>query len=298
MNKKVIIFLLSLINFIHAGFLVDTLIKTDNSYVPIQFISDRNHITSFDSEINLIDTSELIHTFTMRASIYYHIHLANDSIICSENQKFYNPRLQKWIKAKDVSQESYFLDYYGNSIPCIKIDHIQSTKPIIFYEITLSKPHTYFVSKAQIFTHNVAPIVIGLSWALGEGIALTGAGVGLGALGLGLWQKFGNKKQISFAQIEHECVASSGGNTPDPDKNKDKLKNRRNKAERLANEMGFKEVKDYKFNSHGEKVFRKGDIEITLDRDSHNGGFWKMFKRKTYNRLGTYNQDLSTKIGK
>ncbi len=256
MNQKIILFLLGTINFIHTGFSADTLIKTDKSYVPIQFISNRNNIVSFDIETNLIDTNELIHTFTVCSSIYYHIHLGDNSIICSKNQTFYDPQLKKWIKAKDVSQESYFLDYYGNSIPCIRIDHIQSTQPRIFYEITLNKPHTYFVSKAQILTHNVVPIVIGLSWVLGEGVALTGAGVGLGALGLGVWQKFGKNKKITFAQIEQECMSSASGGAPDPDEN--------NKAENMyevfKNHPVGKELKKYstktKFYVKGQTVWK------------------------------------------
>lgn len=261
MNQKIIIFLLSAINFIRAGFPADTLIKTDKSYVPIQVISDRNNIVSFDSKTNLVNTNELIHTFTIHSATYYHIHLANDVITCSENQKFYNPRLKKWIKAKDINKKSYFLDYYGDSISCIRIDRIQSTQPIVFYEITLGEPHTFFVSESQILTHNVVPIVIGLSWAIGERIALTGAGVGLGALGLGLWQKFGKDKKITFAQIEQECMSSVGGGAPDPDEN--------NKAENMyevfKNHPVGKELKKHstktKFNVKGQTVWKaKNDI--------------------------------------
>ena len=153
------------------------------------------------------------------------------------------------------------------------------------------------MSKCQILAHNFAPIVIGLSWALGEGITLTGGGIGLGALGWGLWQKFGNNQKLTFAQIQQECINNTTGGAPDPD-DENSLKNRRKKAERLAKEMGFKEIKDYKFDSHGEKVFRKGNIEISLDKESHNGGFWKIFLKKTNNRLGTYNETLNIKIKK
>lgn len=238
MNQRIIIFLLSTINFIHAGFPANTLIKTDKSYVPIQLISDHNNIVTFDIESNFIDTNKVIHTFTIHTNTYYRIHTANDSITCSENQQFYDPRLQKWIKAKDISQKSYFLDCDGDSIPCIKIDHIQSDQPIVFYEISLNSPHTYFVSKSQILTHNVVPIVIGLSWAFGEGIALTGAGVGLGALSLGLWQKFGKEKKITFAQMQQEYAKGCAGGAPDPDDDKNRKKNSISKTE------FFEKIKD------------------------------------------------------
>ncbi len=164
--------------------------------------------------------------------------LIHTFIICSENQTFYDPQLKKWIKAQDISQKSYFLDYYGNSIPCIHIEQVQQSKPLILYEISLSKPHTFFVSKPEILTHNVVPIVIGLSWVLGEGVALTGAGVGLGALGLGVWQKFGKNKKITFAQKQQEYAKGCAGGAPDPDDDKNRKKNSISKTE------FFEKIKD------------------------------------------------------
>ena len=50
------------------------------------------------------------------------------------------------------------------------------------------------------------------------------------------------------------------------------------------------------FNSHGQQVFSNGKNFITRDIDSHNGGVWKMFNRHGQ-RIGTYNADLSIRIG-
>jgi filamentous hemagglutinin len=68
-------------------------------------------------------------------------------------------------------------------------------------------------------------------------------------------------------------------------------------ARKRAQELGFKEVKDAPFSSHGKPVFKKGDVYITPDRDMHKGGVWKMFDRRG-NRVGTYNADLSGLVGK
>jgi hypothetical protein len=69
-------------------------------------------------------------------------------------------------------------------------------------------------------------------------------------------------------------------------------------AKEAAKKLGYdKEAGDAPFNSHGNKVFTNGDKYITADRDGHSGGTWKMFD-KSGNRIGTYNADLTVKIGK
>jgi hypothetical protein len=44
-------------------------------------------------------------------------------------------------------------------------------------------------------------------------------------------------------------------------------------------------------------VYEKGNTQITLDRDGHNGGFWKMINKRTGERMGTYSKDLKIRIG-
>ena len=63
----------------------------------------------------------------------------------------------------------------------------------------------------------------------------------------------------------------------------------------VAQQLGFKKTNFY---SHGKSIFQKGNQFITIDGDSHNGGFWKMANsvenlssKKT--RLGTYDKNLN-----
>jgi hypothetical protein len=44
-------------------------------------------------------------------------------------------------------------------------------------------------------------------------------------------------------------------------------------------------------------VFEKGNIQISLDRTFHNGGFWKVINKITQRRLYTMNIDLTQLIG-
>ncbi len=238
MNRTYIILLLSIINVIHAGFSPETFIKTDTSFKPIEAISQREIILSFDLDKHLISNNTLLRSCIIYSHTYYRVHLEHDSITCSKNQKFYDPRLKQWVPVQEIDSESLFLDYYGNSIPCLDIEEIQSAESLPFYEITLNAPHTYFASQSHILTHNAFPIVVAFSWALGEGITLTGAGIGLGALGIGLWQKFEKNKKITFAQMQQEYTKGCAGGAPDPDDDKNRRRNSISKTE------FFEKIKD------------------------------------------------------
>jgi len=69
-------------------------------------------------------------------------------------------------------------------------------------------------------------------------------------------------------------------------------------ATELANSLGFKKTN---YRIHGQSIFQKGNLYITIDADSHCGGIWKMAdsvknlgSKKT--RMGTYDKFLN-KIG-
>ena len=64
----------------------------------------------------------------------------------------------------------------------------------------------------------------------------------------------------------------------------------------MASEMGWSETTDSPVKSHGQPVFKNGSQYISPDIDVHSGGTWKMFDR-VGNRVGTYNGDLSVRIG-
>ena len=66
-------------------------------------------------------------------------------------------------------------------------------------------------------------------------------------------------------------------------------------AKKIAKRLGFKKTNYY---SHGQTVFQKKNIYITLDLDSHNGGIWKMADSvknlgSKKRRMGTYDINLS-----
>jgi hypothetical protein len=70
-------------------------------------------------------------------------------------------------------------------------------------------------------------------------------------------------------------------------------------AHRKAIAMGFVKMNQ---RSSGEAIYRKGRRYISRDLDGHNGGAWKMGYvsdrlRNRTTRLGTYNKDLTQRVG-
>ncbi len=70
----------------------------------------------------------------------------------------------------------------------------------------------------------------------------------------------------------------------------------RSEARQLARKLGYTEISDPPFKAHGQPVFKSGNKYITPDKDVHKGGTWKMFDHKG-ERLGTFNDDLTRKVG-
>lgn len=109
---------------------------------------------------------------------------------------------------------------------------------------------------------------------------------------------FSENNKVPAAKINTGNI-SCGGSAPDPDdKNKPThtLRPITNKeADKAAEELGFEKTKYY---SRGKPVYRKGNRYISPDRDSHNGGFWKMADSvenlgSKVTRMGTYDRWLN-----
>lgn len=68
----------------------------------------------------------------------------------------------------------------------------------------------------------------------------------------------------------------------------------------LAKQLGFEKTR---MSTHGEPIYRNGKTFISPDADSHKGGIWKKATGSHENlkpaaRDGTYNEDLTERIGK
>lgn len=64
----------------------------------------------------------------------------------------------------------------------------------------------------------------------------------------------------------------------------------------MAANIGYEPTRKFRFNSHGEDVYKKGRTFITRDNTGHIGGTWKKFNDKG-KRLGTYSPKATTRLG-
>lgn len=268
-----------------------TLVKTLEGTIPIETISENSAIVTLDPHSHRFATSPAKHITSSTQITAYQITTTADILLCTQDQFFYDPIYEQWVPAKNISSDNHFLTSDLQIIPRQDIEKIKLNEPAIFYEITLEKPHTLFISQAKILTHNAAflavPILPTTFATISKICAIIGCITG------GILKYNSNNKH----KYQNPSIVNTAGSPNIPPEDQESLQVRRKRAKQIAHEMGFKEVKDYKFYSHGEKVFRKGNVEITLDRNTHKGGFWKMFRHKSMERLGTFNYDLSIKIG-
>jgi hypothetical protein len=121
-----------------------------------------------------------------------------------------------------------------------------------------------------------------------EGWRPGGAGGGMTAAEDGQWGSIGD--------AETRAAADASGNllSADVETGADEFGNTAKDAERL----GFQKTNA---RSHGQAVYKKGNLYITPDVDSHNGGVWKMASSirnlgSKSTRIGTYDGNLR-KIG-
>jgi len=181
----------------------------------------QSSIDAYDTNTNKITTTTIQGIIKRKAWLYYKITTSKDSIICTGTQLFYDAHDRKWIPAHRLSTKTIFLNSSLQMVACVNVEKVTADKSLNFYTLSLERPHTYFVSKDRILTHNVFPIAIGLTFAIGDGLALTGAGVGLGSLGIGLWQKWNNQKELKFAQIDNEVSQACHGGAPQDPNDRD-----------------------------------------------------------------------------
>lgn len=230
------LFLLSIYSSLFTGLIEKTVVLTPAGLLPIERLQLGNSVIASQEA-----STKIIAIKTNRVDKIYRFQIAQGEFYTSNDQLFYDPVAKAWIPAESFTTENMFLDKDSNHIPCLSI-YIYHENALPCYDLTLQFPHTFYVSEACILTHNFLPFAVGIAIAFGEGITITGAGFSLGALGLGLWKHFQNKKEIKLTNLEQEMQgACSGGSPEDPEKEdikytfKNGIFNNRNQHPKIGN---------------------------------------------------------------
>lgn len=76
--------------------------------------------------------------------------------VCSAEHLFYDAAKKAFIRADQLTAESRLLTRDGQTLPVISIEEYTSVQLVEVYDLILDSPHTFFCSKDQVLTHNMA----------------------------------------------------------------------------------------------------------------------------------------------
>lgn len=217
MLKSRSIFLTILLFFTHSNFpalIQGTLVKTPYGLVPIEQLCVGDVVLSLKD--NRVIENHVIAIVSRAISESYEITTPTSSLRVSPNQHFYDPEINQWIAASQITLHTKFLDANGNCSLCLSCNYIK--QEILVYELSLSSPHTFFITQAEIVVHNFAP-VIGISLSWGGKIAIESLVFGLGTLGIKFFKDQQQNTKIKIGTVEN-LSCGAGGNPEDPDKKK------------------------------------------------------------------------------
>ncbi len=164
-----------------GGITSDALVRTSRKkYKTVKFISSSDKILTFSGNI---DNPELKKSKT-EAIIKYEVkklisvETLSGMIRVRADKKFYDYYSEKWIAAKDLSEDNFLTcwdpesdEFYG--IAVLSLTKITLDSPIFLYSFLLKEDHAYFVidsSGNSILVHNVGGLMAAFfAWAAAGG---------------------------------------------------------------------------------------------------------------------------------
>jgi len=193
-----------------------TLVHTPLGLIPIEHLHVGDLVTSFKTN-NIITKTKITKIAKTIENSVFNFRTTAGTLYISEEQLFFDPLLQKWIKAKNFTRQNTLLDYDFNHINFLESNLLE--QKIEMYELSLESPHSFFISKSQILAHNFVvftPTITALPYA-----ASTIASIATG-LAIFLSKSFSRSSQKSNLCLCQNQQISTTPNPKDP-KNKRKL---------------------------------------------------------------------------
>lgn len=254
--KKIRFLLLSLFLYTNAllpSIIASTLIKTPHGCIPVENIAIGDTITTYSQKT--LSHAAVNHLTTATTSTLIAITTEKGTFYACPDQQFFDPILQQWIGAKDITTNNTFLDTQLKYCACLNVETIYASETKT-YRISTTSPHNFFVTEQELLTHNAFPVVIGLAWLFGEGLKFAGLTIGTTFLGSYVGMQLHNRQK----QKDQNCnlslhIIPCGNPCPDPDDDE----NNERKFNTISKSEFFKKVKnDYEHYKNGIYRRKKG----------------------------------------
>lgn len=270
--KSFLLFLLIFLNnsILPEGFMAGTLVKTKDSYIPIEQLKENTFITSYKFKNKVLLDSKITKIKKQNYKTCIKLIINGKEIISAPDHKFFCPlRKGCWIKAQDLQQDDFILRGIKDLVRIESINKLDCDTD--FYCLSIADNHNYFVSEQDVFVHNAIPIVIGTFWGF-EFVINVGIPALFGAVAYMINEATGNK-------FEKHKVVFTGGATGGLVLLATRAPGKPGKDE------GYEEPKRW----DGEKVRHKdggygypdnkGNVWIPSP-DGHGGGHWDVVDKK------------------
>lgn len=179
------------------GFVQGTLVKTPNGYVDIAELKIGDGVVCYDFNGSCVE-KPITDVIKKHTEMCIELVVNGEKIYVAPDQKFYLPREREWIEAKDLVSGHVLLSHCATFFTVDDLRHIFLDEDV--YDVTVKDFHNFCVSRHDIHVHNFFPLIaIGITWTIGEGIAIAG-GIGFGAaiVGTALYQSSKNARPHTF----------------------------------------------------------------------------------------------------
>ena len=245
------------------GFLTGTLVKTKNSFLPIEQLQINDEVVCFDL-VNSYTIRPILYITTEIIDSYIQININGTNLNLAPGQKVYLAEEKQWIEAQQLTTNQILLAYNMQQVSIDSIALINETVQV--YKVTVTEYHTFCVSSVGIIAHNFFPLIaLGIGFAFGTGavectLGIT-AGIGIlgSIIGLAASKQIGkhNKNNIT-PTINSIDSCTPGGSPQGPKKrNTDKAANMYEVFENHPIGQTLKKsLEPTKHNAQGQKIWR------------------------------------------
>lgn len=129
--------------------------------------ADTQYVMSYHYNNKQCHSHKILARARSTANCYFTINLdshPSPDIICSPLQQFYLPDKNCWVPAHKLQVGDVLLTEREGSIPIVKITFVE--QQLDLYALKIECPHTFFVGRHSVLTHNMNLPIASLHWEL------------------------------------------------------------------------------------------------------------------------------------